>query len=226
VVRERDAMCAHATSATAAHAAARATLGDKHVLPDSPWCLCPPHAGGSTLPATRQAQLAARTLGNVGFATAIDIGDPQSPFGSVHPRHKQVVGTRLTNAALTQVYNMALPWESPMYSTAMDTSFGNTLVAVVSFTNVDAPLVASNYECPTSLGVPADQCGSYTITDSTGATYTATASTKGNNLVLTATANTSGAKVVATTGLWAIWPVEMYYNAYNLPVLPWNSNIN
>ncbi|KAL3925697.1 MAG: hypothetical protein SGILL_000229 [Bacillariaceae sp.] len=44
----------------------------------------------------RAAQLAATQLPKVGFATAIDIGDPSSPAGSVHPRRKQEVGRRLS----------------------------------------------------------------------------------------------------------------------------------
>ena len=33
----------------------------------------------------RQAQMAALKLPNTGFAVAIDIGDPSSPYGSIHP---------------------------------------------------------------------------------------------------------------------------------------------
>jgi hypothetical protein len=44
---------------------------------------------------TRLAQLAALKLPNVGMATAIDLGDMQSPNGGIHPRLKQEVGRRL-----------------------------------------------------------------------------------------------------------------------------------
>jgi len=44
----------------------------------------------------RAAQLAATQLPKVGYATAIDIGDPSSPQGSIHPRRKQEVGRRLS----------------------------------------------------------------------------------------------------------------------------------
>jgi len=36
--------------------------------------------------------MAALKLPNVGYAVAIDLGDPKSPFGSIHPRRKQEVG--------------------------------------------------------------------------------------------------------------------------------------
>lgn len=44
----------------------------------------------------RQAQMAALKLPLVGYGTAIDIGDPTSPQGNIHPRRKQEVGRRLS----------------------------------------------------------------------------------------------------------------------------------
>ncbi len=43
-------------------------------------------------------------LQNVFMAVAIDLGDPTSPYGSVHPRDKQDVGSRLFRAGLAVVY--------------------------------------------------------------------------------------------------------------------------
>jgi len=43
----------------------------------------------------RAAQDAALSLRNVGAAIAIDLGDPTSPYGSIHSRRKQEVGRRL-----------------------------------------------------------------------------------------------------------------------------------
>lgn len=39
------------------------------------------------------------------MAVAIDLGDPKSPFGSIHPRDKQDVGIRLAIGALSVAYN-------------------------------------------------------------------------------------------------------------------------
>lgn len=36
-------------------------------------------------------------LNKVGYASAVDLGDPTSPFGDVHPRDKQDVGKRVKN---------------------------------------------------------------------------------------------------------------------------------
>jgi len=49
--------------------------------------LLEPWIGGAT-GQFRDAQQAALALPMVSLGSAIDIGDPTSPFGSVHPRHK------------------------------------------------------------------------------------------------------------------------------------------
>lgn len=41
---------------------------------------------------------------NVFMAVAIDLGDPKSPFGSIHPRDKQDVGIRLAAGAMAVAY--------------------------------------------------------------------------------------------------------------------------
>ena len=46
-----------------------------------------------------------KRMENVFMAVAIDLGDPTSPFGSVHPRDKQDVGLRLMLGAQSVVYN-------------------------------------------------------------------------------------------------------------------------
>ena len=43
-------------------------------------------------------------LKNVFMAVAIDLGDPTSPYGSIHPRDKQDVGSRLAMSARAVVY--------------------------------------------------------------------------------------------------------------------------
>ena len=43
-------------------------------------------------------------LQNVFMAVAMDLGDPTSPFGSIHPRDKQDVGARLVLSARAVVY--------------------------------------------------------------------------------------------------------------------------
>ena len=73
-----------------------------------------------SLPFERQAQLTGLTAkgGNVVVCNAIDLGDPQAPHGSVHPRNKQVVSTRLTAAALSLVYDTPTAYLNPTFVNA------------------------------------------------------------------------------------------------------------
>lgn len=61
----------------------------------------------------REAQMAALKLDNVGYALAIDIGDPTSPEGNIHPRRKQEVGRRLSLSCLAMQYNQPLEYLGP-----------------------------------------------------------------------------------------------------------------
>jgi hypothetical protein len=70
--------------------------------------------GGATWPAQQIAQLSALSLPNVGYATAMDLGDPTSPEGSIHPRFKQEVGARLVRAIGNIVYGASgVVWTGP-----------------------------------------------------------------------------------------------------------------
>jgi sialate O-acetylesterase len=56
---------------------------------DEPTCKKP----GTGYALIRQAQMCALKLPSTGYAIALDIGDPKSPHGSIHPRRKQEVGS-------------------------------------------------------------------------------------------------------------------------------------
>lgn len=45
-------------------------------------------------------------LPNIGMATAIDLGDPESPFHPIHPRHKKPLGKRLELWAENRMYGI------------------------------------------------------------------------------------------------------------------------
>lgn len=70
-------------------------------------------AGGANWPVLQVAQTAALGLPQVGFATAMDLGDPTSPAGAIHPRDKQSVGARLVRSILALVYGQQLVHTGP-----------------------------------------------------------------------------------------------------------------
>ena len=54
------------------------------------------------------------------MAVAIDLGDPDSPYGSVHPRDKQDVGNRLVRSARAVVYNdLKVDFQGPLAESAV-----------------------------------------------------------------------------------------------------------
>lgn len=116
----------------------------------------------------RQAQLAALDLPNVGFASAVDIGDPLSPLGSYHPRNKKAVGTRLADSALAMVYgNGSVVWRGPQVVSAdavqTGASAGSTITVSATFEHCSDGLLFRDYQCPTSLGVDASTCGEFSV---------------------------------------------------------------
>ena len=54
---------------------------------------------GDSLAELRHAQLSALQLPNVGYASAVDLGDSSSPYGDVHFQNKQTIAERLIDAA-------------------------------------------------------------------------------------------------------------------------------
>jgi sialate O-acetylesterase len=121
----------------------------------------------------RAAQLAVLELPHTAFATAADSGDPDAPFGSYHPRNKQVVGSRLAAAALDMVVGIPTPWGGPAFSAAAaeTTPAGDitvTLALQPGTVHGGSLTVRDGVSCPTALGVPAALCQSFVVVASPG----------------------------------------------------------
>ena len=176
--------------------------------------------GSVNLASLRQAQLAALTLPNVGFATAADFGDVNSPFGNVH----QPVGLRLANAALNQVYaQTSLPWQGPYFAgPAKGAEVGTVSTATVSFTSnsVSGGLVLhATPACP----VAATSCGWWALQAPTGEWVNATAAIGSDNQSVVVSAEFT--LTAAPTGVrygYADWPVLNLYNGAGLPAIPFD----
>jgi hypothetical protein len=181
-----------------------------------PWIGGPP-------PAFRTAQLASLSLPNVGYAIGTDIGDPLGPFGSVHPRNKKLVGSRLAAAALSIQYNKPTNWVPPSYASAVAGAAGTTVTVTVSFSSLPTTLVAADDHCKTELGVPAASCAWFSIVASDGATYNATATVAGGGKTLLLSANVAkaGTTAVGSTFGYNQWPINTIMTAEGLPLQPW-----
>lgn len=117
----------------------------------------------------RQAQLTGYTsLPNVGFGTMVDNGDTGSPYGTYHPRNKQLIGQRLANTALSMVYNAPTPirWLSPLLQnvTFSTTADGTVAVATASFVPASVPPEGLTYVpqvCPSTI--PLSICSDFSL---------------------------------------------------------------
>ena len=53
------------------------------------------------------------------MAVAIDLGDPSSPYGSIHPRDKQDVARRLVAGSLSVAYDRPVHFQGPVPTKAV-----------------------------------------------------------------------------------------------------------
>jgi len=182
-------------------------------------------SGGSwiSLPEIRDAQLEALKLPRVGFATAVDLGDFDSPLGESHPRDKQNVGLRLSLAARAIAYSEKVAYLGPTIDSARVLSNGPNVEVELSFTpeSVESGLVLRTPpECPISL----DQCGWYSIQLSDSRWYNATGSSISaqNNKVLRVSLSNvgSGLTIRGIRYGYASWPICNLYNGAGLPGIP------
>lgn len=175
----------------------------------------------------RQAQLAALSLPSVGFATAVDLGDPTAPYGSVHPRAKQPVGARLALAAEAIAYgDSSVVWRGPTLSAAVVQTNYQTITATVTFNLWGATgLVNQPNVCPT--GVTPSICGNWQFTLSNGTVVPATQiSVAGATVQAQATPIAVGVQVTTVSYAYAPWPVTTIFNNLGLPAIPFEYSFN
>jgi len=170
----------------------------------------------------------------VATVSAVDCGDHTSPFHSIHPRYKRVLGERSGAAGLAFLAGLPPP-RGPVYLRAV-TRLGRGLAVTVFFepdsvvgglvwrTESDSHLPSSH--CPSS--VPKHTCRWFAIEDSYGTWHNATARIGDNGMTLELVADEGRRgmrKAVATQNGWGLWPVVTLYNAAGLPAYPWSKRI-
>jgi len=170
-------------------------------------------------PLIRLAQLYATALPKVAVATAMDWGDPTSNAGSIHPRYKQIVGYRLSLAALAVTYGQTIQYKGPEATSWKIQKLPPAVAVVVDFApdSLGSGLVLTENTCDPN--VPAVQCGYYEIGTSDGKWTNGTASISGNLLIVSANL-AAGAVVSGVRYGWDNYPVATLYNKEGLPALP------
>jgi len=168
---------------------------------------------------TRLAQVYALALPKVGLATAMDWGDPSSPFGDIHPRYKQVVGHRLSLAAQAIGYGAKVQYLGPTATSYTVVTQSPSAVVRIEFEadSIGEGLVITPKAC--DAGVTPEQCRWADIGTADGKWTNSTIAIDGNNIVLSAqTGSTS--QVTGVRYAWANYPVAVIYNKNGLPALP------
>jgi sialate O-acetylesterase len=182
--------------------------------------LAPWTPGSVTIPETRQAQLDALALPNVGFATAVDLGDIDSPYGNIHPRDKEDVGRRLLLAGRAIAYgDTTIIFKGPMASKFQVATTTPTASVTVTFENdtISGGLVLHpEPQCPTNA-----DCAWYEIQLGT-TSVRATAALRDKNVLTISVANAANAKITGVRYAWAPWPMCNLYNGAGLPAIPFS----
>eukprot|EP01084_Bolivina_argentea_P254229 427372_1 len=83
---------------------------------------------------------------NTFMVGAIDLGDPTSPWGDVHPRYKQAVGRRLADAAMNVIYGETKIYFGGPIAETFTVDVDNNMV-MIGFRNVgEMGLQIKNYQ--------------------------------------------------------------------------------
>jgi sialate O-acetylesterase len=168
---------------------------------------------------TRLSQTYALRLPKVGLATAIDSGDPTSPFGDIHPRYKQVVGYRLHLSARAIGYGQNVVYRGPEATKWTVVSQAPSASVLVDFdpASIGSGLVLTPKAC--DAGITIEQCAWADIGSSDGKWTNATVTLGSSSVTLTASLP-SGVTVTGVRYAWANYPVAIIYNKEGLPALP------
>jgi len=167
----------------------------------------------------RLGQVYANALPDVGVATAMDWGDPTSPYGSVHPRYKQIVGYRLSLLARGIIYLEKIQYTGPeAESYSVISGAPNAEVNVVfKEGTVGSGLVLRDKQC--DEGVPITQCAWTEIGTDKGWVNATSIAIVDRSLSVKALIP-AGSTIVGVRYAFGNYPVAPLYNVEGLPALP------
>ena len=204
------------------------------------------HPYNGANPVSRQSQLQALKLNNVGVASAIDLGDRYGIAGDIHPRNKSFVGHRLSRLLLRDIYQYQLQVNGPWMEGITAQTVGTTLTVTLKYSSdhgsSDGMFALPTPDCNASL-IDARGCCfeqptntftrliTYSWPLGDGSIYTGKAPA-----TIDATARTitvvEQTPLVPAAGTWMTvsyafvdWPGCALYNQDRLPALPFRMNV-
>jgi len=171
----------------------------------------------------RLAQTAALRLPNVGMATAVDLGDPESPFHPIHPRNKREIGERLEFYASKFVYNHNVDWTGPLFSSFTWNRNGTDINVNVKFTEaVDGMKLRGTAFCRTCC----TQGSPFEILDQNGAAIFAPVISFGSNEINLRFALAANRTPTHLRYLWSAYPECVLAGIRNdIPAPPFHTAI-
>jgi sialate O-acetylesterase len=178
--------------------------------------------GGANWPQLQIAQTAALELDNMGMATAMDLGDPTAPEGSIHPRDKQTVGARLVLSILDVVYGQSVVSTGPIpqaFSMSASDSLTVTMTLMASTTTGSVEFQGTE-NCNTSGGCCAEN--PFELGTNKGNWYRAeTASIAPPNVIAVSISQLAdGGEIVAIRYAYEAYAQCALYNTAGLPMTP------
>lgn len=189
----------------------------------APWLGANDEASSVAVARLRTAQLNATALRSVAYASAVDLGDAASQYGSIHPRNKQTVGKRLAASALNVAYGRTeVVWEGPTLRSALLKVDNNAATIIVTFeTHGEQGLHYRPAACP--AGQNPVQCKNFELLLSDGKWYdasSATLSSSPNQVTVILAPLSSSLTVKAVRYAYSIWPLTTFFSAEGLPAIP------
>lgn len=186
----------------------------------------------------RLAQMSGLSLNHTGMATAVDLGDPDSPIGNIHPRNKSEIARRLDLIAKALIYDdTTTEYQNPRVLSARAVGRTPNLVVELDFDvdtiGGDGTLVFQPAICPVSVEFEISilDCAWFEIQLSDNQWYNASLSlqdvTSWNTnrqvktlVQLTLTNVEAGLTAKSVRYGYASWPIITLFNRSGLPVLP------
>ena len=187
-------------------------------------------AGGYVLPSMRDAQTSILLSGTpgVGMVTAADLGDPDSPYGDIHPRNKMELGRRMALAASAIQYGSSIPYEGPVVEKIepiVNPVFGSSLRVTFQSHSCGAGCkILPAQICPPSSSSVNGGCGYVLLKYGSWTESLASVVLHNSNTVDFIPNEFRSENVTSLSYGWGDYPLMVVYNSYNIPLIPFVSN--